>query len=291
MTELPDEPAALIEGGGLVRYRFDMSYDGTDFCGWARQTAQRSVQGDVEDAIATVLHLPSSPRLIVAGRTDAGVHAVGQVAHADLPDGIDCHHLLRGLNGVLARDVRITGLAVAAAGFDARFSPLRREYRYRVSDAPYGVPPLSRHDTAHHGRALDVDAMNEAAAQLIGLNDFVAFCRRRDGATTIRSLEQLSCARDGDVVVVDVAADAFCHSMVRSLVGALIAVGDGRRDPSWSAKLLITDRRSDDVVVAPARGLTLVRVVYPADAELAIRAQGTRRLRDAADLAASPDPD
>ncbi|MDQ1726972.1 MAG: tRNA pseudouridine38-40 synthase [Frankiaceae bacterium] len=279
MTTSYDEPVAPARGGGLVRYRLDISYDGTDFCGWARQTAQRSVQGAIEDALATVLHLAAPPRLTVAGRTDAGVHADGQVAHVDLPHGVDVHRVLRGLNGVLATDVRVQHVTVAPQGFDARFSALQRRYRFRVSDAPYGSPPLRRRDTMHHDRALDVDAMNDAARRLVGLHDFRAFCRLRVGATTIRQLLRLDCEREGDIITVTVEADAFCHSMVRSLVGALIAVGDGRQAPEWPGQLLNADQRSDVVTVAKARGLTLVEVTYPPDNELAARAAETRATR------------
>lgn len=279
MKDIATEPVIPVGEGGLVRYRLDISYDGTDFCGWARQTAQRSVQGDIEDAFVTILRLDGPPRLTVAGRTDAGVHATGQVAHVDLPAGLDAWQLLRGLNGVLARDVRVQHCAVAAEGFDARFSAMQRRYEYRISDAPYGAPPLRRRDTMHHDRALDVDAMNAAAATLVGLHDFRAFCRRREGATTIRTLLNLACVRDGDVITVTVEADAFCHSMVRSLVGALIAVGDGREPGQWPAALLNADQRSDEVTVAKAHGLTLVHVEFPPADQLAARAQETRATR------------
>ena len=279
MTATSDEPVTPSGDGGLVRYRLDIAYDGTDFCGWARQTAQRSVQGEIEDALATIRRLTVPSRLTVAGRTDAGVHATGQVAHVDLAGPVHAHELLRNLNGVVHRDVRIQRVSVAPAGFDARFSALHRRYEFRVSDAPSGAPPLRRHDTMHHDRALDVAAMTEAAALLIGLHDFRAFCRLRRGATTIRMLLRLSCERAGDVITVTVDADAFCHSMVRSLVGALIAVGDGRQAPDWPAALLNADRRSDEVTVAQARGLTLVEVSFPPDEELAARAESTRATR------------
>ncbi len=279
MTTSYDEPVAPARGGGPVRCRLDISYDGTDFCGWARQTAQRSVQGVIEDALATVVRLDKPPRLTVAGRTDAGVHATGQVAHVDLPAGTDTFRLLRALNGVLGTDVRIQAVRMVAGDFDARFSALQRRYEYRMSDAPYGSPPLRRRDTSHHDRPLDVSAMATAAAALLGLHDFRAFCRLRVGATTIRLLVRLSCARDGDIVTVSVEADAFCHSMVRSLVGALIAVGDGRQAPDWPSRLLAADRRSDEVTVAPARGLTLVHVEYPPDDQLAARGRETRATR------------
>lgn len=236
------------------------------------------MQAVVEDAIALVLRLPGPVRLTVAGRTDAGVHATGQVAHIDLPPTVDPQRLARRLNRVLPDDVRVLAVAVAPPGFDARFSATRRRYTYRVSDAPSGVDPLLRRHTIGWPQPLDVDRMNAAAEALLGLHDFAAFCKQRAGGTTIRELQQLSCVRvDEHLVRVDVAADAFCHSMVRSLVGALLLVGDGRRDPSWPAQLLTDGERHS--AVAPAHGLTLTGVEYPPDAELAARAERTRAVR------------
>ncbi|WP_374215889.1 tRNA pseudouridine(38-40) synthase TruA [Frankia sp. AiPs1] len=210
---------------GLVRLRLDIAYDGTPFAGWARQPGQRTVQGDVEDALIRVARLPAV-RLTVAGRTDSGVHAAGQVAHVDLPTDVPLGGLARRLNGVLDRSVRVTGLAPAPAGFDARFSALSRRYAYRITDAPYGAEPLRRFDTLAWPRPVDVPAMAAAALLLVGEHDFAAFCRRREGATTVRTLLRLDVLRRPDgVVVADVEADAFCHSMVRALVGALLAVG------------------------------------------------------------------
>jgi tRNA pseudouridine38-40 synthase len=282
MISSTSEPAAPEGDGGLVRLRLDLAYDGTGFCGWARQPAQRSVQGDVEDALAAVLRVPA-PRLTVAGRTDAGVHATGQVAHLDLPAGLpglaDHRRLLRGVNGVLRPDVRLLSVAMAPPGFDARFSALHRRYAYRISDAPHGVRPLERVDTVWHDRTLDVDAMSAAAGRLVGLHDFRAFCRRRDGATTVRELQHLTVSRRGDLVTVSVQADAFCHSMVRSLVGGLIAVGEGRRPVDWPQRLLSAAARSTEIAVAPAHGLTLVAVAYPPDDALAARAELARAMR------------
>jgi tRNA pseudouridine38-40 synthase len=259
-----------------MRVRLDVSYDGTDFSGWAVQPGRRTVQGVLEEALGRVLRRPEVT-LTVAGRTDAGVHATGQVAHADLPALPD--DLLRRLTGVLPPDLRVTGLRRVPDGFDARFSALRRHYEYRLGDAPYGVDPLRRRHVVAWPRPLDTAAMAAAAAGLTGLHDFAAFCRRREGATTVRSLERLTVERVGADIVTTVVADAFCHSMVRSLVGALLAVGEGRRPADWPGALLARDRRADDVAVAPARGLTLVRVDYPADDELATRVEITRAKR------------
>jgi tRNA pseudouridine38-40 synthase len=214
-------------------------------------------------------------RLTVAGRTDAGVHATGQVAHTDLPAAPDLARLTRAL----PPDVRVRAIREAPPGFDARFSAVRRHYVYRLCDQPWLADPLRRHDTVAWPRPVDVDRMNEASALLLGLNDFVAFCRRREGATTIRDLQHLHWTRTGEQVSAEVSADAFCHSMVRSLVGALLAVGEGRKPTEWPATLLKAETRPSTSTVAPAHGLTLVGVDYPPPAELATRATQTRNLR------------
>lgn len=260
----------------------DVAYDGTDLHGWARQPEVRTVQAELELALTTVLR--HDVDLTVAGRTDAGVHASGQVAHLDLPGALWADHaprLLRRLRGTLPPDITVTGAAPAPAGFDARFAALARHYAYRLTDAVAGPPPLRRWDTVGWPRRLDVPAMRVAAALLLGQHDFAAFCRRREGATTIRVLQALDVARDGDLVTVSASADAFCHSMVRSLVGALLAVGEGRRGPDWPASLLARTSRSSEVPVAPALGLTLLAVDYPPDDQLAARTQVTRARRDA----------
>ena len=277
------EPAAPLAGdGGLVRLRLDLGYDGTSFSGWAAQPGRRTVQGEVERALATVLRRPQV-RVTCAGRTDAGVHARGQVVHADVPgpayDG-DAQVLARRLAGVLPDDIGVRGVSVAPAGFDARFSPLWRRYAYRVSDDRLGVDPLLRYAVLAHCRPLDVAAMAEAAGPLLGEHDFAAYCRRREGASTVRTLLEFAWGRDGDgLVVARVVADAFCHSMVRALVGASLAVGEGRRDSVWPARVLAGGERVSDVPVAPAHGLTLEEVRYPPDDQLAARAETTRALR------------
>ena len=275
-----DEPAAPSGEGGLSRVRLDLAYEGTAYAGWARQTAQPSVQGAIEDALATIVR-GEAPRLTVAGRTDAGVHARGQVAHADLPVAVASDALLlRRLNGLLPLDIRIHRAAPAAPGFDARFSALARSYRYRIADGPGLVDPLQRAFVVVRERALDLEAMRAACPPLRGEHDFAAYCRRREGATTVRGLLELDWARDeAGLAVMTVSADAFCHSMVRSLVGAMIAVGEGRRTPDWPGSLLTLGARSSEVLVAPPHGLVLERVDYPPDDELLARQDVTRRLR------------
>jgi tRNA pseudouridine38-40 synthase len=238
------------------------------------------VQGDLEQALSTVLRIDVD--LTVAGRTDAGVHATGQVAHCDVPRALWLEHehrLVRRLRGVLPPDIAVPAVAEAHPDFDARFTALGRHYVYRLTDDPSGPPPLRRADTVGWPRALDVASMTQAAGLLLGEHDFAAFCRRREGATTIRTLLALDVTRGAELVTVAASADAFCHSMVRSLVGALLAVGEGRRPPEWPAELLARTERAGDVPVAPAHGLTLVAVDYPTDDELAARALVTRARR------------
>jgi tRNA pseudouridine38-40 synthase len=239
------------------------------------------VQGVLTTALAQILRVDVA--LTVAGRTDSGVHATGQVVHVDVPSGVwgeFSGSLLRRLAGVLPQDVRVRRVTPVSAVFDARFGALRRWYVYRVTDAVWGADPLRRRDTLSWPRPLDVDAMIAAAGKLLGEHDFAAFCRRRDGATTVRELQELTWRRESDgILTLTVAADAFCHSMVRSLVGALLAVGEGRRPSGWPAELLSRSERASDVTVAPAHGLTLVQVDYPPASELAARATTTRRLR------------
>ena len=280
-----DEPASPPGDGGLVRVRIDLAYDGTGFSGWARQPALRTVQGVVEDALATVLRLPERAALTVAGRTDAGVHARGQVAHVDLPvDRWAAHPSpLRALGRAVPPDIGVRSVEVAAPGFDARFSALWRRYAYRIRDGVVAPDPLRRREVLWHRRELDPDRMNQASRLLVGLRDFAAFCRFREGGTTVRELAELSWVREGtgpdSLLVATVVADAFCHSMVRALVGALIPVGEGRREVDWPGRVLVAGVRDPAVQVVPAHGLTLEEVRYPPDAELDGRADLTRRPR------------
>jgi tRNA pseudouridine38-40 synthase len=266
-----------------VRIRLDVAYDGSDFHGWAAQPGLRTVEGDLAGALATVLRLPGVS-LTCAGRTDAGVHARGQVVHADVdapPDGPDgLERLARRLNGVLGGDVRVHRVAEAPDAFDARFSALWRRYAYRLADRPEAVDPLRRGHVLAWPRPVDEAVMNAAAPALVGEHDFAAFCKQREGATTVRTLVDLRWEREPDgLLVAHVRADAFCHSMVRSLVGCLLAVGEGRRPVDWAAEVLAAERRDSAVAVAPAHGLTLEEVGYPPDAELGARVEITRARR------------
>lgn len=275
----------------VLRVRLDLAYDGTDFSGWAAQPGRRTVEGELSAALTTVVRAPEPVRLTVAGRTDAGVHARGQVAHAD----VEAHQwaLLPGrsdrppeaalqarLSGVLPHDVRVCRVRRAPEGFDARFSAISRRYLYRLADDLAAHDPLRRRETVAVRGTLDASAMNEAAYLLLGLNDFRSFCKQREGATTVRTLLAFSWTRlDDGVLAATVVADAFCHSMVRSLIGAVLPVGDDRRDVGWPRELLEAGTRDPAVLVMPAHGLSLEEVDYPPDAELATRADQARAVR------------
>ena len=273
-----------------MRLRLDLAYDSTDFRGWARQPSLRTVQGTLEAAIGRILG--GDPQLVVAGRTDAGVHASGQVAHLDLTDAQEVRlrnsrsgapeALAARLNGVLGQypDVAVRATRVAPDGFDARFSAVWRRYAYRVADQHTLYDPLERHRTTTVKARLDLDAMDAAARSLIGLHDFAAYCKWREGATTIRTLLEFDWRRDADgILIANVKADAFCHSMVRALVGACVAAGEGRLAVADVADIRDEGVRTPEVKVLAARGLTLTEVGYPADDLLAARAEQTRARR------------
>ena len=296
MTDCVEQTTPVRREGpaeGFVRVRLDLSYEGTDFSGWAKQKGgRRTVQGELEDAVRVVLRQPEVFPLTVAGRTDAGVHARGQVAHLDLPAEIwaaEGDKLRRRLAGRLPGDVRVWRVAEAPAGFDARFSAIWRRYAYRVCDDPAGVDPLRRGHVLRHDRALDVGLMNEAAELLVGEHDFAAYCKKREGATTIRELLDFRWERlPGDallgpvlpgLVVGTVRADAFCHNMVRALVGSMLLVGGGQRPVSFPGEVLAGGVRNSAVSVVRPHGLTLEEVGYPADDELAARNRAARNLR------------
>jgi tRNA pseudouridine38-40 synthase len=299
-----ESPAGLHEQ--LTRLRLDIAYDGTAFSGWARQPKHRTVQGELEAALATILtRFGKPPTLTVAGRTDAGVHALGQVAHLDLTDeqlkGLDDTHrgkggtkpertiearaarLARKLNGIagLSSDVYVRSVTVAPPGFDARFSAIWRRYEYRISDRSAERNPLLRANTVWYPSELDIPAMNAMTASVIGLHDFAAYCRPRAGATTIRTLQAFDWHRDEHgVAIARLQADAFCHSMVRALVGASVAVGEGNLAAKRGRELLDAGARTSEFSVMPAKGLTLMEVGYPEDSGLAARAEQTRARRD-----------
>ena len=278
------EPTLNPESG-FLRLRIDFSYDGTNFNGWARQPGLRTVQSEMESAIKSIVGNPVE--LTVAGRTDAGVHATGQVAHCDIPERDkfgkewSCDDISYRLNRMLEEDIRINSITIAPENFHARFSALRRKYIYKIADGQRQVEPLRRLDIVPWYRALDIQKMNEASTKVLGEHDFAAFCKTGGVGTTIRRLEVFHWDRlDDGTLIANVIADAFCYSMVRNLVGAAVCVGEGRFEPEWMATLLANKVRVSESLVFPARGLTLIAVDYPADSELKSRAEMTARRRD-----------
>ncbi|WP_301925370.1 tRNA pseudouridine(38-40) synthase TruA [Corynebacterium glaucum] len=284
------EPA-LNSAPEMMRLRLDIAYDGTDFHGWARQTdGTRTVQATIEDAMSLVLRVPVA--LTVAGRTDAGVHAAAQVAHTDIPraslqqrslDG-DAGKMVRRLAKLLPEDVRVFGVQEVPKLFDARFAALTRSYTYRVTTDPAGALPTRARDTAVWGKPVDLGRVQEAAGALVGLNDFAAFCKPREHATTIREVLgfqwcDASSAHEPGLLEAHITADAFCWNMVRALVAACLTVGEGRRDLEWAVGLLAKDARDPEVPLAPAKGLTLTGVEYPREEDLAARVKVTRDRR------------
>lgn len=292
------KPAAPVSGGGgFLRVRLDLSYDGGPFNGWALQPGLRTVQGSLEEGLALIVRRPV--RVTVAGRTDAGVHARGQVAHIDLSEaewaGLTRGHeidpaaaLLRRLRGALSRvlqdetgAIEVHDAGLAPDGFDARFSALWRRYSYRIADGQERWDPVLRRLTLWHKAALDEGAMNSGAAALLGLQDFRAYCKPREGATTIRELQRLEFVRGSDgVLVANVQADAFCHNMVRALVGSALRVGEGLEKPQWLHERLLAGVRDAKSVLAAPHPLVLEEVAYPSDAELFARAELTRARRE-----------
>lgn len=279
-----------VDSGGSVRVWARLAYDGKGFHGWARQPDVRTVQGELERALGVVLRTGDPISVVCAGRTDAGVHAVDQRIHTDVDEALWASAVAKGpavlrsrLNGVLPDDVRVLWVEAAPAGFDARFSAIWREYAYAVVDSGRGAP-LLRDRALMWSRSLDVSAMNEAAGLLLGLHDFAAFCRRRPEATTVRTLLSCDWRREHwgpwgeNGILLRIRADAFCHSMVRSLVGAMLAVGDGSRDLEWLSRHVDAGRRGGDIKVAPPHPLVLARVAYADD--LAGQAQRSRVRRE-----------
>ena len=272
-------PPTLFPESGFRRLLVDIAYDGSDFFGWGGQPDRRTIQDLVEGAFSTISQVKVDS--IVAGRTDAGVHATGQVIHVDLQEQLftsefSYQDLQYKLNRILDEDVRIMAITPAPAGFHARFSALRRYYSYKIIDSNRVIPPLARRDITSWYRPLDLALLNEASTLLLGHHDFAAFCKFREGGTTIRTLERYQWARDSDgVLIADVVADAFCYSMVRNLIGAVICVADARKEAAWLGELLANKERVSDSLVFPARGLTLYKVDYPDDNQLLERAEKT----------------
>jgi tRNA pseudouridine38-40 synthase len=278
------EPTLNPESG-FLRFRIDFAYDGTNFSGWAKQPDQRTIQSELEAAISGLTR--NEVELTIAGRTDAGVHAIGQVAHFDLPHKDkygkewSTQDLVYRLNRILTEEIRIRSISLVPDFFHARFSALRRTYIYKIADGQRQVEPLKRFDITSWYRHLDLSKMNEASSRLLGTHDFTTFCKPGGAGSTIRTLEKFHWERTGDAnLVATVTAEAFCYSMVRNIVGAVVCVGEGRFEPEWITTLLQNKTRVSESMVFPARGLTLVSVEYPPESELQTRTQLTSRNRD-----------
>ncbi len=264
----------------MIRHRIDLAYDGGLFHGWASQPGLRTVQGELEDCLGKLLRI-APPKLTVAGRTDAGVHARGQVAHVDLdsPELAPCD-LLRRLRRICPDDIAVRDITIAAAGFDARFSALWRRYCYRLIGSDQVLDPLLRRQVTQLRHPVDINTMQAATQLLLGLRDFAPFCKPRDGATTIRELREFTVTQRNDgVIEVHLLADAFCHSMVRALVGGLTVVGGAKRNLAWLERVAVSDRRCGEIPLMPPHGLVLEEVGYPTDDELASRAVEARAMR------------
>lgn len=249
----------------LKRVRVDLAYDGTGFRGYARQRGQRTVQGVLEEALAKLCGGPVETT--VSGRTDAGVHATAQVVTFDVPAGArllaDLDRARDALDKMCGPEITVWRVRVVAGGFDARFSASQRRYRYRLCDTP-AMDPLERHRTWHVGPPrLDVAAMEAGGAHLLGEHDFSSFCRRRADEHLNRRIDLLTVRRRAHgLVVVAVAGPAFCHQMVRSIVGCLVRVGRGQQPPDWVGEVLAARDRAAVGHVAPPHGLTLVGVSF-----------------------------
>lgn len=264
-----NEPTLNPESG-FRRLRIDLSYDGTNFAGWAKQPDQRTLQEEIEKALTVLTQ--SNIATIVAGRTDAGVHAEHQVIHTDVPEKTDITNFAFRLNQLLDEDIRVSSVLYAPSNFHARFTASARTYKYKIIDGGRATPPLDRYDTAEWFRDLDIDLMNKGSRLLLGEHDFFAFCKFREGGTTIRNLLQFDWTRnEKGYAVATVKAESFRYNMVRNLVGAAVCVGEKRFEPEWMLKTLEDMVRIPDSYVFPAKGLTLVSVEYPAESEYLTR--------------------
>ena len=277
--------------GGLCRFRIDLAYDGTEFAGWAKQPKLRTVQGVLEQALTQIFgDDPAGFGMRVAGRTDAGVHAAHQVCHIDLSD-LQLKRMGRTplgakrLNGLLPQDVRVLGVSAAPDGFDARFSATGRSYQYSIADADCPPDPRQVRYVLEVPRNLDVKLMAKAGKSLVGLRDFGAFCKPREGATTIRRLRKLTAVRDqSGQILIDLEADAFCHNMVRAIVGALIAVGEQKLSLQELSEIQAAAKRTSKFKVVDPKGLSLSGISYPKDAQLGIQAEKARNKRSVTEI-------
>jgi len=280
------QPESLT-ADGLFRFKLEIAYDGTDFAGWAKQPKLRTVQGEIIRGLEKIFGKDKDDfGMRVAGRTDKGVHANSQIAHVDLSEKQlkrigRGHPVAERLNRIIDGDVRIISFEPAAPGFDARFSALFRRYRYSIADKSVTPNPMLSRFALTVPWALDVAPMNEAAKEFYGLKDFRAYCKEREGTTTIRVLREIVVKRrkaDG-VIEIEIEADAFCHNMVRSIVGALMAAGSGRATTEDIRKSLTGKRNDHAYKVQSPHGLSLIKIAYPPKSKLAEQAMLAKRVR------------
>lgn len=273
---------------GFLRFRINLSYDGTDFAGWAKQPGLRTVQGELTKALTQIFGKTKDDfGMRVAGRTDAGVHAEGQVVHIDLSAKQlkrlgRSKNVLTNLNALLPVDIRVSKFVETHADFDARFAAKYRKYRYRIADSVSGLNPLYGRTTLWLKYELNIEAMQDAAEVLIGLHDFAAFSKPKERATTIRTLQHIKITRNkhfDNVIEIELQADAFAHNMVRSIVGALIKVGAGRVTKADVAKALKSKSRGHGFKVVGPEGLSLIEVGYPGQAQWADQVKMTQDMR------------
>lgn len=247
---------------GSARIALGIEYRGTDFCGWQLQHEGRTVQGCVEQALARVADHPL--RVICAGRTDTGVHALGQVVHFDTTAARPLRAWVMGANAHLPADVCVRWSRAVDDGFHARFSALHRHYRYVIVNKPVR-PAVLAGRAAWDYRPLDAVAMRTAAAALVGEHDFSSFrsyaCQAKH---PVRTIHRLDVERRGDFIVIDVVANAFLHHMVRNIAGVLMEIGSGRRGPAWVLEILAARDRRQGGVNAPPEGLYFIGAEYPA---------------------------
>lgn len=243
-----------------MNLRLDLAYDGTPFHGFARQNDVRTVQGDLEEALGKLAN--GDVMTACAGRTDAGVHALGQVVSVpEMPDDLDLQRTAEALNAMLAPHIAVNSCSPVPEDFHARLSARSRTYVYAILDGGHPDPFLAR-TSWHHPAGLDVERMNEASGHLVGPHDFSSFGRVEDGGSAQRILYELRCSRRGRLVKVEARANAFIRQMVRSLVGTLACVGEGRRRPDEMLEVLEAKDRAAAGPVAPPHGLCLVAVEY-----------------------------
>ncbi|NBQ59835.1 MAG: tRNA pseudouridine(38-40) synthase TruA [Actinobacteria bacterium] len=247
---------------GFARLRVDLTYDGTNFSGWAKQPNQRTIQEEFEKALTTILRTPVTT--IVAGRTDAGVHAKHQVLHSDIPIDSQIDNLTFRLNQFLTDEIRVLRTAWAPVNFHARFTAQSRTYQYKIIDGGQVTAPLDRYDSVEWFRKLDINLMNLGSNLLLGEHDFFAYCKFREGGSTVKNLLKFEWHRDENSIVIgEIQANSFRYNMVRNLVGAAVCVGEGRFEPKWMKKVLDERLRVSDSYVFPAKGLTLISISYP----------------------------